>query len=534
MPTLKIDNQDITVEKGTTVIQAAEKLGFVIPRYCYHPGLSIAGNCRMCLVEVEKMPKLQISCHIQCADGMVVNTETERVKKTRQHVLEFLLVNHPLDCPVCDQSGECWLQDYYMEHGLYESRLDEPKVKKQKAVPIGPTVMLDSERCILCSRCVRFCDEITKTNEFGIFNRGDHSEIGLYPGKELNNKYSGNVVDICPVGALTDIDFRFKCRVWYLRKVDSVCNGCSRGCNITLEVNTERPQHGHGERVMRIKPRYQPEINQWWICDEGRYGYKPIDHGRILEPARRSSGPPEIISWEDAITETVSGFQRFSKRSKEIAILLSPQLSNESLYLAKKLFSEKLGLDQIYLLSPSLEGSQDDFLIQADKNPNRKGAEILGFSEKESRIQELMDLVSSGKLKGLYLFGQDLVSIFTHRNMSEALRKLEFLVFQGTNSNLTSKMCHLILPSASYAETEGTFTNFEGKVQKFSQALLPIGDSRADVEIICQLARKLDFDWPYFNTEDVASEMQKKVPAFQNILASAPAFQEPFEEKVSK
>jgi len=191
MPTLKVDGEEITVEKGTTIIRAAEELGIFIPHYCWHPGLSIAGNCRMCLVEVEKFPKPQIACHIQCQDGMVVHTQSEAVKKLREHVLEFLLINHPLDCPVCDQAGECWLQDYYMKYGLYESRLNENKVKKSaKAVPIGPTIMLDSERCILCSRCVRFSDEITKTGEFGIFNRGDLSEIGIYPGKELNNKYS--------------------------------------------------------------------------------------------------------------------------------------------------------------------------------------------------------------------------------------------------------------------------------------------------------------------------------------------------------
>ncbi len=215
MPKITIDGTEIEVENGTTVIQAAEQFGIDIPRYCYHPGLSIVGVCRICLVEIERMPKLQVACYTPVTDGMVVQTNNEKVLQARRAVLEFLLINHPLDCPVCDQAGECWLQNFYMQHGLYDSKMVEDKVKKQKALPIGPNVMLDSERCILCSRCVRFCDEITETHELGIFNRGDHAELLPYPGQELDNKYTGNTIDICPVGSLTDKVFRFRTRVWY-------------------------------------------------------------------------------------------------------------------------------------------------------------------------------------------------------------------------------------------------------------------------------------------------------------------------------
>ena len=529
MPTLTIDGKQVTVEKGTTLIRAAEQLGIDVPHYCYHPGLSIAGNCRMCLVEVEKMPKLQIACHIQCADGMVVSTGTDKVKKTRQHILEFLLVNHPLDCPVCDQAGECGLQDYYMEHGLYDSRLNEVKVKKQKAVPIGPHVILDSERCILCSRCVRFSDEITKTHEFGIFNRGDRSEIGLYPGKELTNPYSGNVVDICPVGALTDRNFRFKCRVWYLRKANSVCNGCARGCNITLEVNTERLQHGHGERVMRIKPRYQPEINQWWICDEGRYGYKWIDHDRILAPIRRLDGAPELIDWERALDEVSDQLKFMARQSKDsVAVLLSPQFSNEALYLAKKLFVEALELPHVCLFSPNHDGFSDDLLIRADKNPNRKGAEFLGLIESKDKLKQVMTQAGKGTLKLLYLFGQDLLTLIQEKGTGEAFRKISRVVFHGTNANLTSESAHYVFPSASYAETNGTFTNFEGKVQKFNQALLPIAESKSDFEILTALARRLGYAWTYDNEQDVLIDLQKQIPAFQHLLEAPKQIEEAF------
>ncbi len=252
MPTLTINQQTITVPEGATIIQAADKLSIEIPRYCYHPGLTIAGSCRMCLVEIEKMPKLQPACNTRVSDGMVVQTNTEKVSKAVSGVLEFLLINHPLDCPVCDQAGECYLQEYYMKFGLYDSRMDENKIKRHKAEVIGPHVILDTERCVLCSRCTRFVREVSRTYELGIFNRGSHSEVRLLPGKSLDNNYSGNVVDICPVGALTDRDFRFQCRVWYLSQTDSICPGCSRGCNISIHVNRQRPHHAEGRRVMPL------------------------------------------------------------------------------------------------------------------------------------------------------------------------------------------------------------------------------------------------------------------------------------------
>ena len=208
MPTLKIDGQEITAEKNKTVIQVLDQLELEIPRYCYHPGLPVVGSCRMCMIEVEKMPKLQIACNTAVQDGMVVWTQTDKVKEARRSVLEFLLLNHPLDCPVCDQAGDCELQNYYLKFGLYNSRLHEDKLKKKKATPIGPYVILDQERCVLCTRCVRFTDVISKTGELGVFNKGTWAEIDIYPGRELNNKYSGNVVDICPVGALLDRDYR--------------------------------------------------------------------------------------------------------------------------------------------------------------------------------------------------------------------------------------------------------------------------------------------------------------------------------------
>jgi NADH-quinone oxidoreductase subunit G len=524
MPTLTIDGKEITVEKGTTIIQAAEKLGIEIPRYCYHPGLSIAGNCRMCLVEIEKSPKLQISCYTQAADGMVVHTTSEKVKAARQAILEFLLINHPVDCPVCDQAGECWLQIYYMEHGLYNSRFMENKVRKHfKATPIGPWVNLDSERCILCSRCVRFTNEITKTYEMALVNRGDHSEITIFPGKEVNNKYSGNLVDICPVGALTDRDFRFQCRVWYLDKQESICPGCSRGCNIEIHYNVQRAHHAGGRRVLRIKPRFNPEVNKWWICDEGRYGYKFIDDkSRIQMPFIQEGEVLVETDWKVVLDKVASTLRSILTLhgAESIGVIASPQLTNEDLYLIRKLFGEDLKLPHVDFKVPVKEkGYEDDFLIKADKNPNTRGAEELGLGAKEGslKVENMVEAAVAGKLKALYVFGHDLTNFFGEEKIKNMAARLELLVFQGSNLNPTGQYAHVILPAATYAEKEGTFTNFEGRVQRIYKAVEPLGESLPDWEIIVKLARLMGFSYPYQSAREIFKEIATVIPAFNGL-----------------
>ncbi|MBI1727205.1 MAG: (2Fe-2S)-binding protein, partial [Candidatus Rokubacteria bacterium] len=311
MPKLTINGKEVEVPEGTNLIEAAKAAGAEVPHYCYHPALSIAGQCRLCMVDIDKVPRPQIACNTQAAEGMVVHTETARIKETRRSMMEFHLINHPLDCPVCDQAGECFLQIYYMKHGLYDPRMTDEKVHKPKAVPLGPHVILDAERCILCSRCVRYCDEVTQTGELGIFQRGDHSEIGLFPGKAIENKYSGNVIDICPVGALTDRDFRFQVRVWYLDTAKSVCNGCARGCNIEVHTNKHRTHHNEGRRVARLKPRFNADDNKWWICDAGRYGFKWMDDkSRLVQPLHRVGAQATEVSWDRALPELVTALQR--------------------------------------------------------------------------------------------------------------------------------------------------------------------------------------------------------------------------------
>ncbi|MBK5095354.1 MAG: (2Fe-2S)-binding protein, partial [Deltaproteobacteria bacterium] len=274
MPTFTINGISVDVPERTTVLEAAKTVGIEIPHYCYHPKLSIAGNCRMCLVEVEKFPKLQIACNTFVTDGMVVKSNTEKVRQAVTGVLEFLLINHPIDCPICDQAGECGLQIYYMKYGLHKSRYAfEDKVHKKKVQDIGGQIILDAERCILCSRCIRFLEEVTGTSELEFFQRGDHSEISLFPGRPLDNQYTGNLADICPVGALTSKDFRFKCRVWNLRGAKSICPGCANGCNVEA--------HFKENILYRLVPRQNDEVNQTWMCDPGRLEYKKANEGRL-------------------------------------------------------------------------------------------------------------------------------------------------------------------------------------------------------------------------------------------------------------
>ncbi|GAB4247346.1 MAG: hypothetical protein Kow00109_23470 [Acidobacteriota bacterium] len=492
MPTITIDGVELQVPAGTTVIQAAEMAGIYIPRYCYHPGLRIAGSCRMCLVEVEKLPNLQIACNTVVQDGMKVTTDSPRVKQARQGMLEFLLSNHPLDCPVCDQSGECDLQNYYMEYGRYQSRFFENKTKRKKAFPIGPHVMLDQERCILCTRCVRFTEEVSKSHELGVFQRGHYSYIDLYPGKELNNPYSGNVIDICPVGALTEREFRFQCRVWYLKEAPSICPNCARGCNISVHFNTERRHKAQGRRVMRIKPRFHPEVNRWWICDHGRFDYHFIDRDRIEFPALQEDGLRRDVDWDTALSHAAELIRETlaADGPGAVGVALSPRLANEELAAAKRLFLEGLGIEHLALANPWEElGPEDELLMRADRNPNRRGAQELGLA---GDLRELLQKAAGGEVKLVYLFHHQL----DDPEALELLRQVPRLIYQGTNWNPAAAEADVVLAGAVPAEKRGTFTNFEGRLQRFAPCFAPLEDARPDFAILADLGRRLEVAMP--------------------------------------
>src|SRR5262245_52708547 len=521
MPTLTINQKAISVVDGTTIIQAAEKLGVEIPRYCYHPGLSIAGSCRMCLVEIEKMPKLQPACNTRVTEGMVVRTDTEKVKEAVSGVLEFLLINHPLDCPVCDQAGECFLQEYYMKFGLYESRMDENKIKRRKAQPIGPHVILDNERCILCSRCVRFVREVSHSNEIGIFNRGSHSEIRLLPEKILDNNYSGNVVDICPVGALTDRDFRFQCRVWYLSETDSVCPGCSRGCNISIHANRERHHHAEGRRVMRLKPRYNAEVNQWWMCDVGRYGSKSIDDPSRISTARiKKYGEFARIEINQAIAFAAQQLKQALETvgPGAVTVVPSPCLTNEDLFVIKKFFRNDLGITKIDFRVPDEKPSSGDgFLLQADKHPNTRGALAVGLDEDGFDLSRSVESQASAKPQLLYLFEHDLVGKLGEARGGRFLQQFSSVIYLGSNENQTSALADLVLPIACYAETDGTFTSFEGRGQRINRAIDPLGDSVPAWLLISMLAQSLGYDYHYDSVEEIFEELAHHITEFQDL-----------------
>ncbi len=523
MPTITIDGKEIAVDAGKTIIQAADEAGVDIPRYCYHAGLSIVGQCRICLVEVEKMPKLQVACYCPVGEGMVVHTRNERVKKARQQVLEFLLVNHPIDCPVCDQAGECFLQDYYMKYGLYDSKMLEDKVKKSKALDIGTHIVLDSERCILCTRCVRFCDEISKTSELGIFNRGDHAELLPQPGKRLDNPYSVNTADICPVGALTEKDFRFKTRVWYLNETNSVCAGCSTGCNISVHTNKKRDYKNDGRRVTRLKPRYNGEVNDFWMCDHGRYSFRYVDdETRISTPLQKVDGAFQEVEWDEALEMVASKIQATLDDGKQVRVLGSAKMTNEDLFVLKRFSNEVLGQESFPVtVKPKEKPFSDDFLIREDKNPNTKGAADFGLDTKHDSTAKLLDECTAGKVEVLIVFHHNLEEGFDAEIIEKALAGVDTVIFVGSNTNSTSAQAKFVLPACTYLEKDGTFTNFAGRVQNANKAVDTLDESQPEWTILRKLAKRFSVSFAYFEAEDVFADISDTVSAFKDLSYGA-------------
>jgi NADH-quinone oxidoreductase subunit G len=456
MPKFVVDGKEIHFEQGQTVLEAARENGISIPHFCWHPKLSVSGNCRVCLVEIERMPKLAISCATLAAESMVVHTQSEKVISARNAVMEFLLINHPLDCPICDEAGECKLQDYTYKHSVGESRFVEEKTHKQKRVPLGPHVMFDGERCISCSRCIRFCDEIAKEPQLTFVQRGDKVTIVTYPGKELDNPYSLNVTDICPVGALTNRDFRFKARVWDMSSTESICNGCARGCNINIWVRNNE--------ILRLTPRRNEEVNSYWMCDHGRLNtFKFINENRADAPMIKSQDGFNKTDWKDAVSAAALKLKTFKK--EQIAFIGSASASCEDNYLMNKAASEFKGKATFFKYYD--ENFGDDILRRSDVTPNSTGAELVGLQGNLSLLK-LAEDINSGRIKALYLLDDDLVK--KDPLFREVLSKLELFIYHTSNLNETSALAHIIFPSASYAEKNGTVVNFRGRIQRLRPA----------------------------------------------------------------
>lgn len=477
MPKVTINGTEVEVDKGTTILRAAAQAGYEVPHFCYHPALSIPANCRMCLVQIGDAPKLQPSCYTQVSDGMVVHTENEAVIKVRKAVLEFILINHPVDCPICDKAGECKLQDYYMAYDTQESRLRVEKVQKVKAYPIGPDIVYDGERCILCTRCVRFCEEISGTGELTTAGRGDMTEIRTFPGRSLDNNYAMCTVDVCPVGALTSRDFRFKCRVWLLTSADSVCTGCSMGCNIHLE-------HFRNE-IQRYRPRYNPEVNDYWMCDKGRLSYKDVHDDRLLRPM--SNGAE--LSWH-AVAGVVA--DKLAK-ADNIGFVISPQATCEDIFAAKRFAEDVLETDALYMGGKS-DGFEDDLLIKADKNPNTRGVEaVFGGLDAFKSFETLLDDIEAGTVTALYMMGTEAPLEEAERRRFDSLAaNLDLFILQSLHRSELYEMAHIALPACSHAEKNGTFVNIDGIAQPITKAFETHGESLPDWQIFLRLAAAMD------------------------------------------
>lgn len=543
MVKIKIDGEEVEVPKmskghdgkprPTTMLEACKLAGKDVPHYCYHPKLEVAGNCRMCLVEfgmpalgpdrkpvvnddgsfkINKMrlpydpslPRGAIACATPIAPGMEIYPGSDWTRQMREGVLESLLINHPLDCPICDQAGECKLQEYSIEHGQAESRFVEPKVHKPKAQDIGPRIMLDAERCVLCTRCIRFTRDVAGDDALGIVNRGSFNTIATAPGEAFDNNYTLNTVDICPVGALTSKDFRFQMRVWFLKESKSICTSCGTGCNILVGSREEK--------VQRFEPRENDAVNSCWMCDTGRLNYKWVHREDRLGhvTGSRFTDRNRLGSWTIALKEVSEILSKAEQGS--VAIVASARQTTEELYLLKKL-AEKTGA-----LTDSIarEDEGDDLLVAEDKNPNTNGCRLTGFCNTELGIHlaGIAEAIKTGGVKTLIVFGEDVTK---HGISANLLTKLDNLIVSDVLPNQTTRHAHYLLPGCATVEKRGTMINTKGRLQKFMKAIEGPGEARPEWEFLHELVHHVTGKNGYRTIEGLFNQMAKDVPAFAGL-----------------
>jgi NADH-quinone oxidoreductase subunit G len=520
MLNVQVDGEWKQFPKGTRLIEACMKSGHFIPHYCYHPKLSSPGNCRMCLVELG-MPKMSperkpllgadgrpeiawsprpaISCATEISEGMAVRTDSPLVEECRRGVMEFLLINHPLDCPICDQAGECQLQEFSVEFGNGESRFVEEKVKKPKRVDIGPRIVLDDERCIMCSRCIRFMQEIAHDDVLGFVNRGSHTTLTVYPGKKLDSNYSLNTVDICPVGALTSKDFRFSMRVWFLRETKSIDVNCGNGTNILI---------GSRENIIyRITPRENDFVNSCWMPDSHRLNFHYVNSpARLRAPAIKGEDFP--ASWANAIRVAAEQLQA----QKPAAMIASARMTNEELFLARRLACA-LDIELFDVLPRPQQG--DGFLISDDGNPNTRGAKLLGLATE--KLPEIASGISSGTIKALVVLGEDAVECGISE---EDLKKLDSLVVTAILPNTTTATATVLLPAASWAEKRGSMINIKGRLQRLNRAISSPGEARDDWEILHDLLQAVTGSNGTYTIDELFKRIAAEFPAFEGLSLS--------------
>jgi len=513
--------------KGTRVIEPCEQAGSYVPRYFYHKKLGSPGNCRMCLIEMglpklgpDRKPELgadgkpainwmarpQISCAQDVAEGMGVRTNSPLVKECQQGVMEFLLINHPLDCPICDQAGECRLQEFSVDYGTSQSRFLENKVKKPKNVVLGPRVTLDDERCILCSRCIRFCQEIAKDDVLGFVDRGTYTVLTAHPGKRLENNYSLNTVDICPVGALTSTDFRFKMRVWFLKETKSICTSCATGCNTIIGTREDV--------IYRQTPRENDAVNSCWMCDYGRLNFDYLQsERRLLEPQIHSGEKLVAADWQTAIAQAALDLKGLS--GPEIAIIASGRMTNEELWLTLQL-AKTLDVQSIEIVPRT--GPGDDILLSEDRNPNTNGARLLGrTSQPGAKLPAIADAVKSGRVKALIALGENPMRLGIS---AEQLETLSAFIVMDILSNAATEHGTVLLPSFAFAEKRGSMINGEGRLQRLNRAVRAPGQARDDWEILRDLIQACSGQNSINSIEDVFRQMAEAVPRLTGLSLS--------------
>jgi NADH-quinone oxidoreductase subunit G len=475
--TVTIDGQRHQFPKGMNLLEACNQTGAEVPFFCYHAGLSSPAVCRQCLVDVKGQPKPVPSCYTPVTDKMEVTTASPRVLDIRRQMLEFTLLNHPIDCPICDKAGECTLQKHYFDWDAKYARNDGVKVEKAKNVDIGKHIILDQERCILCTRCIRVCDEVAKDSELTMAMRGDREILTTAPGRRLDNPYSLNTVDVCPVGALTAKDFRFTMRAWELESTPSVCPGCATGCNIDV--------HSSRDQIYRLIPRENPAVNKHWMCDEGRFTYKRVQTGRLAVP--RSGGVP--VDWDRALADAARLLRSVVDRdASRVGVIFSAQSTNEDLYALSRLAFENFPSTRTYLAGMD-QGWFDDILVSPDKNPNTAGAIAIGGGRLKSLLALSQDL-KNGALSALLVVGE--MGVLGSGGLATLpLEGLEALVVMAWRRDRLVDAAHVALPMCDFAEVDGTFTNRHGRVQRIRAAVPPAGDSLPGWEIVALLSDRM-------------------------------------------
>ncbi len=546
--TLTIDGRAVTVAKGTSVLQAAIEAGIEVPYYCYHPGLGVDGSCRVCVVKIEKMAKLQTSCSTTCSDGMVVYTREPEVVEARAGVFEFLLINHPLDCPVCDKGGECPLQDYSYSFGPADSRMDFPRrvfdgegVKAD--VDFGPTLMLNRNRCILCTRCVRFMREIDNDAQIGIINRGGGSEIATFREEGVHSLLSGNLMDVCPVGAITTRDYRFKSRPWDNPNVsDTICTLCSKGCSTSAWIKA-KPEWAKGTQLVRMTPRFNAEINSYWMCDIGRFDFRWVEgEGRLRKPLLRQGGSLSPVAWHDAEPRLREALEAAGAADPmSVRFLVSAHTANEELFVLKQLVNGLQGPEGVGAVTmtwkhaPKAQPAGTKFVVPATDAPNVNGARDLGFSTGAGNagapdVSSLQRAVDAGQVRVLYVLDPgpdgstgDVQWIIDARQRGA----IATLIVQTVENTALTAAADIVLPGAAWVEKDALYTNDRGMVQASSRTIAPPGEAREDWFILTGLGRALGLSLGYQGSVDVRRAMAEAMPGSPYAEAERLAFTRP-------